>query len=50
VIEVPFFLILLADAEGMAKELDKGLGHLAEAERLMGEYRAAEAQEVADGD
>jgi predicted ATPase len=41
---VPFFLILLADAEGMAKELDKGLGHLAEAERLMGEYRAAEAE------
>ena len=42
--EVPFFLILLADAEGMAKELDKGLGHLAEAERLMDEYRAAEAE------
>ena len=43
-IEVPFFLILLADAEGMAKELEKGLGHLAEAERLMGEYRASEAE------
>jgi predicted ATPase len=35
---------LLADAEGMAKELDKGLGHLAEAERLMDEQRAAEAE------
>src|SRR5262249_36496988 len=44
VLEVPFFLILLADAEGMAKELDKGLGHLAEAERLMDEQRAAEAE------
>ena len=41
---MPFFLILLADAEGMAKEPDKGLGHLAEAERLMDEYRAAEAE------
>jgi predicted ATPase len=44
VMEVPFFLILLADAEGMANELEKGLGHLAEAERLMDEYRAAEAE------
>ncbi len=44
VADVPFYLILLADAEGMAKELDEGLGHLAEAERLMGEYRAAEAE------
>jgi adenylate cyclase len=31
VTDVSFFLILLADAEGMAKELDEGLGHLAEA-------------------
>ena len=37
VTDVPFYLILLADAEGMAKELDEGLGHLAEAERLMDE-------------
>jgi class 3 adenylate cyclase/predicted ATPase/DNA polymerase III delta prime subunit len=44
VTDVPFYLILLADAEGSAKELDEGLGHLAEARRLMGEYRAAEAE------
>ena len=41
---MPTFLTLLADAEGMAKELDKGLDHLDEAERLMGEQRAAEAE------
>jgi predicted ATPase len=34
---VPFFVTLLADAEVRAKELDEGLGHLAEAERLMDE-------------
>ena len=46
VMYVPFFLILLADAEGMAKERDEGLGHLAEAERLMAENedRWAEAE------
>jgi class 3 adenylate cyclase/predicted ATPase len=44
--EVPFFLILLADAKGVAKEPDEGLGHLAEAERLMEEieFRWAEAE------
>jgi tetratricopeptide (TPR) repeat protein len=42
--DVHFYLILLADAEGMAKGLDEGLGHLAEAERLMGETRWAEAE------
>jgi predicted ATPase len=43
---VPLFLTLLADAEGMAKELHEGLGHLAEAERLMDEIedRWAEAE------
>jgi predicted ATPase len=43
---VPFFLTLLADAEGMAKQRDEGLGHLAEAERLMAEIedRWAEAE------
>jgi predicted ATPase len=44
VTDVPFYLTLLADAEGMAKELDEGLGHLAEAERLMDENRWAEAE------
>ena len=44
--EVPFFLTLLADAEGKAKQRDHGLGHLAEAERLMAETedRWAEAE------
>jgi hypothetical protein len=32
---VPFFFTLLADAEGKANELDWGLVHLAEAERLV---------------
>jgi predicted ATPase len=43
---VPFFLTLLADAEGKAKELDQGLGHLTEAERLVAEIedRWAEAE------
>jgi predicted ATPase len=43
---VPFFLTLLADAERMAKELDRGLDHLAEAERLTMETedRWAEAE------
>jgi predicted ATPase len=43
---VPFFLTLLAEAEGKAKERDEGLGHLAEAERLMAETeeRWAEAE------
>ena len=43
---VPFFLTLLADAEGKAKEWDQGLDHLAEAERLMAktEERWAEAE------
>jgi predicted ATPase len=43
---VPFFLTLLADAEGKAKERDRGLGHLAEAERLVTETedRWAEAE------
>jgi predicted ATPase len=34
---VPFYLTLLADAEGKANELDQGLGHLAEAEGLVAE-------------
>src|SRR5215472_7920917 len=40
------FLILLADAEGLAKQRDKGLEHLAEAERLIAETeeRWAEAE------
>jgi len=43
---VPFFLTLLADAEGMAKQRDEGLEHLAEAERLIveTEERWAEAE------
>jgi class 3 adenylate cyclase/predicted ATPase len=43
---VPFILTLLADAEGKAKQRDEGLGHLAEAERLMAETdeRWAEAE------
>jgi predicted ATPase len=43
---VPFFLTLLADAEGKAKKRDQGLGHLAEAERLVAETeeRWAEAE------
>jgi predicted ATPase len=43
---VPFFLTLLADAEGKAKQQDQGLGHLAEAERLVAETedRWAEAE------
>jgi predicted ATPase len=43
---VPFFLTLLADAEGEVKERDRALDHLAEAERLMGETedRWAEAE------
>jgi predicted ATPase len=43
---VPFFLALLADAEGRAQERDLGLVHLAEAERLMAETeeRWAEAE------
>ena len=46
VTHLPYFLTLLADAEGMAKELHEGLGHLAEAERLMDEIedRWAEAE------
>jgi predicted ATPase len=45
VTEAPFFLTLLADVEGMAKR-DQGLGHLAEAERLVAETeeRWAEAE------
>jgi hypothetical protein len=31
------YLTLLADSEGKAKERDRGLGHLAEAERLVAE-------------
>jgi predicted ATPase len=44
--DVPLFLMMLADARGMAKEPDEGLGHLAEAERLMEEieFRWAEAE------
>jgi predicted ATPase len=43
---VPVFLTLLADAEGNAKERHQGLGHLAEAERLVAETeeRWAEAE------
>jgi predicted ATPase len=43
---VPVFLTLLADAEGRAKERDRGLGHLTEAERLVAETedRWAEAE------
>jgi predicted ATPase len=43
---VPFFLTLLAEAEGRAKEWDQGLVHLAEAERLVAETeeRWAEAE------
>jgi class 3 adenylate cyclase/predicted ATPase len=43
---VPFFLTLLADAEGKAQQLDGGLGHLEEAERLVSETgdRWAEAE------
>jgi predicted ATPase len=42
----PFFLTLLAEAEGLAKQRDEGLEHLAEAERLMAETeeRWAEAE------
>jgi hypothetical protein len=36
-IYVPVILTLLADAEGKAKLRDEGLGHLAEAERLVAE-------------
>jgi predicted ATPase len=43
---VSFFLTLLAEAEGNTNELDQGLGHLAEAERLIAETegRWAEAE------
>jgi predicted ATPase len=43
---VPFYLTLLADAEGKANELDQGLGHLAEAEGLVAgsEERWTEAE------
>ncbi len=43
---VPFFLVLLADAQGRAKQPDQGLGHAAEAERLLAETedRWAEAE------
>jgi class 3 adenylate cyclase/predicted ATPase len=43
---VPCFLTLLADVEGRVQERDQGLGHLAEAERLMAETeeRWAEAE------
>ena len=43
---VPLYLTLLADAEGNANQRDQGLGHLAEAERLMSETeeRWAEAE------
>jgi predicted ATPase len=46
VTHLPYFLTLLADAEGKAKELDQGLGHLTEAERLVAEIedRWAEAE------
>jgi predicted ATPase len=44
VMDVPFYLTMLADAEGVAKELDGGLSHLAEAERLMDESRWAESE------
>ena len=44
--DVPFFLTLLADAEGKANQQDQGLGHLTEAEGLMAETeeRWAEAE------
>jgi len=41
---VPFFLTLLADAEGRAQEWDRGLGHLAEAGRLIAETEARWAE------
>jgi predicted ATPase len=43
---VPYFLTMLADAEGKAEQRDEGLGHLAEAERVMAETeeRWAEAE------
>jgi class 3 adenylate cyclase/predicted ATPase len=46
VTELPSFLILLADAESLAKQRDEGLEHLAEAERLIAETeeRWAEAE------
>jgi predicted ATPase len=46
VTEVPFFLTLLAEAEGRAQERDEGLGHLADAERLIAatEARFADAE------
>jgi predicted ATPase len=46
VTEVPFFLTLLADAEGGANQRDQGLGDLAEGERLVAETedRWAEAE------
>jgi predicted ATPase len=46
VTDMPTFLTLLAEAEGMANQRDEGLEHLAEAERLMAETeeRWAEAE------
>jgi predicted ATPase len=46
VTEMPFFLTLLAEAEGKAMQWDEALGHLAEAEQLMAETeeRWAEAE------
>ena len=46
VMHLPYFLTLLADAEGKTKERDQGLDHLAEAERLVAETeeRWAEAE------
>jgi len=46
VADIPAFLTLLAEAEGMAKQRDEGLEHLAEAERLIveTEERWAEAE------
>ena len=44
VTEVPFFLTLLAEAEGRAQERDEGLGHLADAERLIAETEAQFAE------
>jgi predicted ATPase len=46
VTSMPFYLTLLAEAEGRAKEWEQGLVHLAEAERLMVESqdRFAEAE------
>ncbi len=43
---VPFFLVLLADAQGRAGQPDRGLRHVAEAERLLAETeeRWAEAE------